>query len=312
MADNIPHGIEAQEGGATGGRRVRLFKNGARLHPASPTANANSRARGNPLKRTKEPVTGVLFAWLVVPFLLWPMAALADSGPLPPCKAGASPPYPSFAGPPIFRNWSEGDLPTGWAAPACVAWASQHFTLLTALAASFRFEGQADDLLMRFGAVSAWRGTRYWSITDHRWQTLITDSAAVEASDGKRRRADFSVAELRVGKDLYFVQQDNRSSGEVTYRMRVAESGPDRIAITIENVSPVSLFIFTLFEPGDLESTYFLQRLSPTTWGYYSLSGVRENSVLPGGQPASHVNRAAAIFRHIAGVPSDQNPPLAP
>lgn len=156
------------------------------------------------------------------------------------------------------------------------------------------------------------RGTRYWSITDHRWETLITDSAAVEASNRDRRRADFSVAELKAGQDLYFVQQDNRSSGEVTYRMRIEDAGPDRFAITMENVSTASLFLFTLFEPGDLEATHIVQRLSPTSWGYYSLSGVRESGLLPGSQAASNVNRAAAIYRHIAGVPSDQNPPLAP
>ena len=233
------------------------------------------------MKQTKEFVTRAP-AWLVVAFLLWPVPALADSSPLPPCTAGGPPPYPIFGNPPYVRNWSESDLSAGWTPPACVAWASQHFTLLTALAASFPFEGQVDELLMRFGAVSAWRGTRYWSVTDHRWEILITDSAAVEASDRNRRRADFSVAELKAGQDLYFVQQDNRSSGEVTYRMRIEDARPERFAITIENVSAVSLFLFTLFEPGDLEATYIVQRLSPTSWGYYSLSGVRENGLLPG------------------------------
>jgi hypothetical protein len=94
--------------------------------------------------------------------------------------------------------------------------------------------------------------------------------------------------------------------------MRIEDAGPDRFAITMENVSTVSLFLFTLFEPGDLEATYIVQRLSPTSWGYYSLSGVRENGLLPGSKAASNVNRAAAIYRHITGVPSDQDPPLAP
>jgi hypothetical protein len=278
-----------------------------------PTPSGDCQRRSQPywtsLKRTKP---GTSWAWLALSVLLWPAIAVADGGPLPPCTAGGPPPYPIFGNPPYVRNWSEGDLPAGWTPPACVAWASQHFTLLTALAASFPFEGQADELLMRFGAMSAWRGTRYWSITDHRWETLITDSAAVEASDRERHRADFSLAEMKAGQDLYFVQQDNRSSGAVTYRMRIDDAGPDRIAVTMENVSPVSLFLFTLFEPGDIEATYIAQRLSPTSWGYYSLSAARENGLMPGSKPASNVNRAAAIYRHIAGVPDDQNPPLAP
>jgi hypothetical protein len=263
------------------------------------------------LKKTTELVSSAVTAWFIASLLLWPTSALADGGPLPPCEAGASATYPTFGNPPNVRNWRAGDLSMDWKPPACVAWASQHFTLLTAIAASFEFAGQADDLLARFGALSAWRGTRYWSITDHRWETLIIDSAAVDAAN-RKRRVDFSSAELKAGRAFYFVQQDNRSSGEVTYRMRVDAAGSDRIVITIDNVSTVSLLVFSLFEPGDLESTYIIRRLSPTSWGYYSLSGVRESGFLPGGQVASHVNRAAAIYRHIVGMPSDQDPPLAP
>jgi hypothetical protein len=188
----------------------------------------------------------------------------------------------------------------------CIRWAAQHFTLLTALAGKFHFEGDADTLLARFGDISAWRGIQYWSVSDSRFLTLITDSAAVAASDGAHRRADFSIGEMKSGVDLYFVQKDNRSSGEVTYRMRVEESASNRFVIAIENVSTIWFLILPVFGPGDVKATYVVERLEPTDWGYYSLSGVKEgSSALTAGNEASYINRANAVYHHVTGLPND-------
>jgi hypothetical protein len=116
------------------------------------------------------------------------------------------------------------------------------------------------------------------------------------------------VDELKSGRDLYFVQRDNRSSGDVIYRMRVEELSVDRFVITIENVSTVWLLVFPIFAAGDLESTYILQRLSPNVWGYYSLWGVRAGQIADG-QEASYVNRAKAIYHHIVRTPDSVAPP---
>ena len=85
--------------------------------------------------------------------------------------------------------------------------------------------------------------------------------------------------------------------------MRVMAIGPNRLVVTIENVSAVSLLIFTLFDPGDLQSTYFFVKLGPTDWGYYSLSGVREGNMVIGNYESSYLNRAAAIYRHLVRHP---------
>lgn len=230
--------------------------------------------------------------------------------PAPPCKGAVSPVLPSYGDPPNMRSWKGEDL-AGWAPPACARWATAPLARLTAVAASFRFSGSADDLLGRFAAISSWRGIQYWSITDKSWETLITDSAAVGDEAGDNRRPDFTVAELKTGKDLYFVQRDNRSSADVTYRMRVAESGPDRFTIDIENVSSVWLFVLPIYAPGDLVSTYFIERVSPTVWGYYSLWGVRSSGA-GRDQAASYANRALAIYRHVAGVTSDRSAAPSP
>ena len=64
------------------------------------------------------------------------------------------------------------------------------------------------------------------------------------------------------GDELYFAQSDSRSSGQVVYRMRVLERRPERLVVSVDNVTPVRLFLLTLFAPGDLQSTFFLERLS--------------------------------------------------
>jgi hypothetical protein len=266
-------------------------------------AERHSGLRGEPVRGL-----GPLLALLI---LAWPAIAYSGTGPIAPCGSDRPAPYPAFADSPKARNWRAVDIAAGWAPAACIGWASQPFTVLTALAGHFRFDGSVDDLLARFGAQSSWSGMKYWSVTDGRWETLITDAAALDSSNPQRRRTDFSLPELKSGADLYFLQKDNRSSDAVTYRMRVTTVRPNRLVVTIENVSAVSLFIFTLFDPGDLESTYIFERLAPTNWGYYSLSGARESAAVIGNHEASYLNRAAAIYRHLIGIPGDQEPPLA-
>jgi len=203
----------------------------------------------------------------------------AAGGPLAPCEP-ASPAFPVFANPPQAQNWHKSELGPGWSPPGCVSWAAEPFTVLTALAGRFDFAGSADDLLLRFGAISAWRGMLYWSVTDKRYQTLVTNAAALSGPDSSLHRPDFTLGELRSGADLYFMQQDNRSSDAVVYRLRVLAINSDRLVVNVENVTSVSIFIFTAFDPGDLKSTYIFTRLSPTSWGYYSLSGAREGAAL--------------------------------
>jgi hypothetical protein len=235
----------------------------------------------------------------------------AADGPIAPCEPGGPTPLPAFGDPPNGRNWHPRDIAASWSPPVCTAWASQRFTVLTALAGNFKFGGSADDLLVRFGAFSVWRGIQYWSVTDGRWDTLITDAAALDGSNPRQRRADFTLAELKSGGDLYFQQQDNRSSDAVVYRMKVEAVDANRLIITVENVSAVSLLIFTAYDAGDLKSTYIFERLSPLAWGYYNLSGAREGVAIIGGHDSSYLNRALAIYRHLVGIPGNQEPPLA-
>jgi hypothetical protein len=248
-----------------------------------------------------------------VAVLLGPGGARSDSGPTPPCDAAISAPYPPFGNPPNVRAWNVRDLPKAWNALPCARWATQRFTLLTALSARFAFDGDADQLLARFADISAWRSMKYWSPGDGKFLTLITDSAAVDSPDGERRRRDFSLDEMKAGKDLYFLQDDNRSSGDVTYRMRVIESKPDRLVVTIENVSTVWVVLLPIFEPGDIKTVYIFQKLGEGNWGYYSLLSAKDGSLgIIEGHEDSFTSRASAFFHYLAGVPADNGAQPSP
>lgn len=250
-------------------------------------------------------------------------AAAQDALPRLPCGTAASfPAYPADAAPgvapAVVRAWQAGDGSPPWTPPACTGWAAaggHGFRTLIALAGRIRLAGNGvDRLLGRFGAVSMLRGARYWSVSDGGWRPLVSDASALDGPDADRHRPDFTAAELGSGRDFYFVQSDGRSSGGVVYRLRVRESGPDRLVVQTENVTPIRLAVFTLFRPGALQAVHFLRRLSPTDWAYYGLSRTIEegSSPLTGGHEASFVNRAAALFRFLAGVPTDRDPPMAP
>jgi hypothetical protein len=194
-------------------------------------------------------------------------------------------------------------------ASSCTGIPDGEFKMVVAVSGTFRFDGDADKLLERLGAASAMQGIRYWSVTDKKWRELITESGAVDSPSSTQRRGDFTAAEMKQGKDLYFVQRDSRSTGEVVYRMRVLEAAKDRLVIETENVSRVRSYIFTLFKPGELRTIHYLSRQSPGVWNYYALT------LIGASQSDSHapslINRAVALYRYVAGQPTDQEPPLA-
>ncbi len=229
--------------------------------------------------------------------LLMAGACLAGQEPQPPCGMVPVPPHAAVGLAPAVVVHEGG----AWTAPACSGWVSGGATLVVGLAAGMRDAVSAEVLLARFGQVSALAGVRYWSATDGDWRTLISAAQALDGPDAQRPRGDFSAAELAAGHPLYFLQQDTRSSGAVVYRVRVLVARPERIVIAVDNVTAVRLLWITLFAPGDLQSTFYLDRRAAGGWDYYALWGVR-TGVLTAGHAPSSVNRGIAMFRHFAGL----------
>jgi hypothetical protein len=241
------------------------------------------------------------------------MTAAAESGPRPPCGESPRPEYAEPGVRPIVQVWGDEELSGAWDPPACTGWTARDDTLLVALAGSFQHDSDVEDLLSRFGAVSALTEIRYWSVTDKAWRPLVTDATALSAPEAERRRADFKITDWVGGRDLFVAQSDNRSSGTVVYRMRLLEVRPERLVIRTENMTSVRLWLLPLFGPGDVQAAYFFERLSPDVWGYYSLTRTDAGSkLLRRRHEASYVNRAVALYRHFAGIPTDRDPPVAP
>jgi hypothetical protein len=80
--------------------------------------------------------------------------------------------------------------------------------------------------------------------------------------------------------------------------------------VRIGNVSPISRFIFSLFDAGGIQSTYTLEKVAPGLWGYYALTVLEEGVMVIGNHDEAYLTRTVAIFRHLAGIPTDQEPPV--
>jgi Family of unknown function (DUF6675) len=255
----------------------------------------------------------LLRAVIASALLLLASGAQAD-GPQPPCAVAATPAYPSPDSAPTIAIWQGKELVQGnWHPPSCTGWvADSRSRLIVTLTGSFRFDGPMSVLLARVGTISALRSIQYWSTTEKKWGPLSNDASALTGPDSKSRRGDFSASELVKGADLYYWEDDVRT-GPAIYRLRVSESASERFVVSSDNVTPIRRFWFTLFKPGALQSVLIIEHVAPGIFGVSVLNRSGEgSSVLTAGHDSSYVNRATALYRQLAGIKTDREPPAAP
>jgi hypothetical protein len=243
--------------------------------------------------------------------LLYQAHGFAQSGPQPPCGTAPVPAYPSLDDSPIVKAWSRSDFRGDWTPPACTGWTEAGLTTLVTTVARFRHTSDVEGLLRHIGAISELAGMRYWSTTHKQWQTLILEAHALTDLQHPQRREDFTSAEMKEGKALYFEQADNLT-GKAIYRMTIAEASADRLVFDVENVSTMRYLLIPILRPGEMQSIYFLDRESDDVWRYYSIvrTGKDANWMIAGNQSSS-VNRAVAFYRALVGIPAEQEPPAA-
>ena len=219
--------------------------------------------------------------------------------------------YPSAGATPNAAVWQSTERE--WTPPLMLDWNKENYTVLVMLAGTFHWSGGEDALLERIGRVSSLQAVKYWTVTEQRWAQLFVESHALQSADEPDRRANFSLEEVKSGKPLLFYQRENRGISEGVYRMRVS-SKPGRIVVTTENVKPLKAFMVSLIGAGEFQNSYILEQQSETTWHYYSTlrAGRGAYSLIIGGHDSSFINRAAALFRHVSGIATDSEPPLAP
>jgi len=235
------------------------------------------------------------------------LPAIALAAPRPPCGGIPDPAHGSTDGPPQAGIWTADELRASrWQSAACLGWNAEA-KLVAAVASRFHTNANVFD---RLGLISAWPGIKYWSISKQRWEPLV--SAAFVVDGRGHRQADLSPADLVPGREHLFVERD-ANTGESTYRLRVLDRSADRIVVATENVTPIKIMIMTAFESGALQTVTFVQKEGPDLWSTYQITrvGIGANSMVLEHQ-GSFLNRLEAIRRHLAGQPSDQQPPLAP
>jgi hypothetical protein len=182
--------------------------------------------------------------------------------------------------------------------------------LAVVISGSFRSRGEIDVVLARLAAVSLLPQMRYWSVSDGRWEQLVLVAAALATADGPER-PDFTADELRDGEIHYYRQKDNRSSNAVVYDLRVQATSASA-SVEITNVTPLRYLFFVLFPPRNLHTYVQLRRRDSGLWDLLVADSFGpDTSRLALGHEASFVNRTAATFRHLAGIPTDTEPPMA-
>jgi hypothetical protein len=249
---------------------------------------------------------------LLVMFVVWTVPTAGTAASL--CN-GSEPQllHAAVGEVPNVQIWREGDIAPPPTLAADFDAVNPGFGMLVAVAARFQSSIGERALLARFGAISRLLQIRYWSTTDHMWRPLVKAATAVTGELGDKPRDDFAAAEIDAGADLYLSQTDSRSNRPVIYRMRLVESDARHFVIETANVTSLTWWGLTIYKPGDLQSCYRVEQQSQGFWSFYSLTRIAsDNHWFTKGHDASYVNRAVALYRHYAGIRTDQDPPPAP
>jgi hypothetical protein len=240
-----------------------------------------------------------------------PVHAAAPT-PTPPC-AGEAFPIPSPPGAlPVVEVWHAPSLPDNWQPASCSGIAARSGTVYVAVAGEFQQAGDAGLLLGRVGALSHQVGLKYWNVDQGGWRPLLVDATALTANDPSARRPDFKAEELSPGARLYMLYADDSGSGPVVYQTEVRSAGPDGFVVVLHNSTAMRLMGMSIADPGDLSSMLSVQRIGPDRFAYYALTAVALAPLAAAMvSDASHINRAVASFRYLAGIPADSEPPAA-
>lgn len=108
-------------------------------------------------------------------------------------------------------------------------------------------------------------------------------------------------------------QKENSIASGMVLEGQFNHLSTHKIVFEQVNLSPSHVLWSKVLAPREFETTYFLEKESAVVWRYYSLTrfGAVERP-LSDGQLASVINRSVAIYRYLAGVSQDREPPAAP
>ena len=269
------------------------------------------------MRMIRKDLAGLLFTLLVLLVVPVPasLGAVADAAlPRLPCGVASYPALPALDAPPNAGLWTGAALGGEWVPPACTGWQAGPTTFVVALAGHFTNAHDVGAMLAHIGMISALPEVRYWSVTDKKWDSLFTKATSLRGPDANTPRGDFSAAEFHSGSELYFLSADNRMQKDSVTRLRAKDVETQHAVLEMTNVAPLRWLAFTVVPAGDMQTLYFLDRQPDGSWQFYSVTRILNASFLLSRLVTgpSYVNRAVAMYRYIAGIPTDRDPPAAP
>jgi hypothetical protein len=238
---------------------------------------------------------------IILSLLVLPMgtASAQEQVLRPPCRTIPVPQFPSNDGSSVSM-WRERELrAVSWVPANCLTWRGRT-RLAGALAGTFTFAGGMDRLLNRLGAFSDYKLISY--------RSHMGDLRPLVHEAGLMRSSSPSVGADLVAKDfvqgrIYGYFQIDSAGRRTTYQMTILERSASRIALGIENTSPISFAFVSLFDPGALQSVLFLERIGPDRWHYYHAIRAGDGaSVLALSDSAAYSYRLRAIFNYVAST----------
>jgi hypothetical protein len=255
---------------------------------------------------------GLARAGLLAILALAGRAADAAEGPVPPCAGPAMPAYAELGHPPRISVWERGELPPAWRPASCLGWNGSADSVWVAAAGRLREPHGIEGLVTRIARVSVLPQIQFWSVTRDEWLPLFEKAIAVTGSDGEVARADFAPEELVSGSTVYMLADQNDPLGDIVQSLHVRDRTADRLVVELANVSSGRMALMEVLPVGAGRTLLHMEREAGEVWTFYTLINVADRvpDVLtpPRG---SWVNRAAALYRWFAGIPTDQEPPAA-
>lgn len=258
---------------------------------------------------------GRLSSWLAAASLATSLLAAASGAAQPallepPCDGVAASPAPAMLeSRPAVLGFTDAATIASWTPRECLGWRNGPADTVVALAA--RFEVRSLDVLLdHFTALSRLSAVRYWSVKLQMWRPLFQSAVPLDGPDPLARRGDFERAEVRPGTPVHVLLDDDLV-GPLVMEILIGAFSPEAISISMRNLSPGHRLGMEVLPIDGLAITIFLEKESEIVWRYWSAMRVATelpSFLLP--PPAAHANRLAAIFRYIAGLPTDAEPPL--
>jgi hypothetical protein len=229
----------------------------------------------------------------------------------PPCQGVPRPDYAAPGSPPRIGVWTEADVnKAAWRAAPCLQWTGIGTRMAAALSASLHAPS-LDDLLVRYGAASQYKSIRFWSTVTHRWENFVSTAGFTDGPEANYTHPDLTADDFQAGREFYYYEID--VTGRRIHRLTVRRRTADSVELATENLTAIRYSVFTIFEPGALQTATFIERRGADEWGFYQTIGVGSKSDFLAVHSASpYVNRLTAFYRYMAGIPTDSQPPVAP